>query len=224
MNKSREALISKLVEDTGPGRRRLRVSRLAAVWLVLGALTAVSLMYVVGPFRPGFMEQLLTVPRFSLEMLLGAASIAVIVMIALRMSVPGAATAGHITLVVAVPLLWLSSIALSIFFPALALGNLGMRHLCWLETLAEGFPIMVLGFWIVSRGYVLHWVPTGFLIGLVSGFIPGLLMQIACMYDAKHALVNHIGPAFLLALLGGATGFCLIRWRSPARSVNKQHR
>lgn len=218
MNKSHEALISKLVEDTGPGRQRLRVSRLAAVWLVLGALMAVTLMYVVGPFRPGFMEQLLTVPRFSLEMVLGAATIAAIVMIALRMSVPGAATAGHIALVVVVPLLWLSSIVFSIFFPALDLGNLGMRHLCWLETLAEGFPIMVLGFVIVSRGYVLHWVPTGFLIGLVSGFFPGLLMQVACMYEAKHALVAHIGPAFLLALLGGVIGFCLKLWRSPRQA------
>jgi hypothetical protein len=33
------------------------------------------------------------------------------------------------------------------------------------------------------------------------------------MYDAKHALTAHIGPAFLLAALGGIAGYGIMKWR-----------
>lgn len=211
MNETREALIGRLAADIPAGR--LHFSRLVVAWLGLGMLIATSLLVIAAPFRPGFMAQL-TVPRFTLEMTLGVVAIVGLVVATLKLAVPGSVRAVHFVLALVLTLCWLSSIVLSLFYPALELGTLGMRALCWLETLAYGFPIMLLGFWLLSRGYVINWIRAGFLAGLVSGFMPGLLMQIACMYQAQHALVAHIGPAFLLAMVGGGVGAILMKTKA----------
>lgn len=214
MNKPREALIDRLAAEAGAGTKRLHVHRLAIAWLLLATALAATLIAMAEPYRPGFLAQLLTIPRFTLEMGLGAAAIAALVVAALRLGVPGAARPAHAILPAALTALWVAAIAFSLVSPALDLGTLGERTLCWVETFAYGLPIMLLGFRIVGRGYVLNWIPAGGLIGLVSGFFPGLLMQLACMYDARHDLIAHVGPALPLALGGGVIGFVLMQRRA----------
>ncbi|HSH13710.1 MAG TPA: NrsF family protein [Desulfurivibrionaceae bacterium] len=209
MNENRDALINRLAAESGTGQSRLHVPRLAGTWLLLGTLMAATFSAVVEPYRPGFLEQLLTVPRFTLEMALGAGAIAALVMAVLRLAVPGVARPVHFISAAALTLLWVGMIVLSLFSPALDLGTLGARTLCWVETFLYGLPVMALGFVVAGRGYVLHWVPAGLLIGLVSGFFPGLIMQLACMYQAKHDLIAHIGPALPLAVIGGVIGLIL---------------
>jgi hypothetical protein len=43
-------------------------------------------------------------------------------------------------------------------------------------------------------------------LGAAAGALPGLMMQLACMYEASHTLAFHLGPIGLLALVGALLG------------------
>jgi hypothetical protein len=47
--------------------------------------------------------------------------------------------------------------------------------------------------------------------GAAAGAIPGLLMQLACLYIPSHVLIFHLAPALALALVGSLAGRLLLR-------------
>ncbi len=216
MTGKRDSFINQLVEDLSSERRSLPGFASILLWLLLSTVLVTILLLLVSPLRPGVGEQLLTVPRFLMETLLGVAMIIAVGAVTLKTAVPAGHTPGLVGLALALTMLWLSSFVVGLYFPTMELGMSGKREHCIWETLIYGIPTMVAGFWLVKRGYVLNWPLAGLMVGLVGGLIPGQLMQLACMYEAHHILMTHIAPAFLVAVLGVFAGFIIQYW--PQRS------
>ena len=207
MNRTRDELIDRLAADLPSGQPRWHIKSQAALWLLFSTLVVILLLMMMGPLRPGVVDQLLTVPRFLLETLLGATAITLLALLAVKTAVPAASTLKLVGFTVLITLLWLSNYVIGLYLPTMELGMLGKRDYCLWETLVYALPTMVLGFWLVNKAYVVNWPVTGLIIGAVAGLIPGYLMQLACMYDAEHILIAHIGPVLPVMLLGVLAGF-----------------
>jgi hypothetical protein len=87
----------------------------------------------------------------------------------------------------------------------------GKRPHCFLEVLIYGAPVLVVGLVLLRRLAPLDRRRTGVVLGAAAGAMPGLLMQLACMYVPEHILTYHIAPAVALALLGGLLGPLFLR-------------
>lgn len=206
MKQSRQELISKLTEDLSPVKPLGSSWFASSLWLLLSVLLVAAIMLVVQPFRANFVEQLLTIPRFTLEILVGVIAIFLIWAVAMKKAIPGLDSSLLTSGAVIITLLWLSNYLVGLFYPTMEFSMAGKRPHCFWETLVYSLPTLLIGFWIVSKGYVTSWPATGFTLGLAAAFIPGLLMQLACMYGAAHALLTHISPALMVALAGYLLG------------------
>ena len=80
-----------------------------------------------------------------------------------------------------------------------------------LQVLLFGSPPLLLGLALLRRLAPMQRVATGALLGAAAGAIPGLLMQMACMYLPEHILSHHIAPIFLLTALGAGLGPVVLR-------------
>jgi hypothetical protein len=167
------------------------------------------MLLALGPFRPLALNQLVTFPRFLEEMVLGAGTVIALAVMGVRLSIPG--TVNHLLPVGLLAIFWLGTCVIGFFQPVMDTGMSGKREHCLIEVFLYGFPIMALMLMYLRRGYVTQGPMAGFTTGLASGLVPGLLMQLACMYQAEHALVFHFAPALLLGLAGAAAGLALTR-------------
>lgn len=212
MRRSRSQLIEALVAELDSVRRPGRTALTAAAWL-LGSWTFVlAITLAAGPLRPGFASQLLESPRFLAESLLGVAVGVVLASSALRLGIPAPATPWQrnglgLFLLAA----WTGAYLCGLWDPALEPSMLGKREGCWLQTLLFGAPPLAAGLWLVRRLAPLHRIWNGALLGAAAGALPGLLMQIACMYVPGHILVAHVAPLFGLAALGALLGPLALR-------------
>ncbi|MGD9020372.1 MAG: NrsF family protein [Lysobacterales bacterium] len=201
MNRNKE-LISELSSGLTPVSKPRGIDRLAAGWFVLAAVFVVAMTLLFGPARPGAAGQLAAQPRFLLETLLGLASIFWISLAAFRAAIPGSLgrrfMAGGLVLVA----LWLAHYVIGFISPALEPSSLGKRGHCALETVLYSLPVILAGLAIVFRHYPLHPVKAGMLVGLASGMLPALFMQIACMYEPAHILAYHVLPGLLMVGAG----------------------
>jgi len=220
MNQTRNDVINQLVEDLPTGNIRWVGTTQTIVWLILGTIMTVVLTIMAGPLRPGVGEQLVSEPRFLLETILGVVAITSAGVVAIKTAVPAGNHAKLVVFTVIAMILWLSNYVIGLYFPTMELGMLGKRAHCLWETILFALPTMAMGFWIVKRGYVLNWPLAGFAIGLVAGFIPGYLMQLACMYDARHILTAHIAPVFVVGILGALVGVSIQYWSNRPRRVD----
>jgi hypothetical protein len=212
MKEARNEVIEELVADMRSAPRQWAGDRQVFPWLVLSTIIVLGLMLLTDPLRPGAGEQLLNFPRFLLETILGVIAIIAVGTIAIRMAVPAGISTSLTGFAFVVVILWLSNYAIGLYFPTMELGMMGKREHCFWETLLYALPTIATGFWLIQRGYVVNWALAGFATGLVAGFIPAHLMQVACMYDAQHILLTHISPAFLIALPSALAGFAIQRW------------
>ncbi len=78
---------------------------------------------------------------------------------------------------------------------------LGKRPFCALEIVVWGLPPVLVGLWLLRRRAAFERAWTGALLGAA---LPGLLMQLACMYDPAHILLHHLLPIGALIALGAA--------------------
>jgi hypothetical protein len=197
--KERKTLIANLSEDLAPVAPASGTNRRALAWLLAGAVFVIGATFLAGPLRPGALQQLLTEPRFLVEMLLGLASILWLSLVAFRSAIPAALSgrflAGGLTLMA----LWLAQYLIGFISPALEPSELGKRPFCYLETFFYGLPIVLAGLYFVKRLYPLNIMLTALAVGLVGGMLPALYMQLACIYDPAHILVFHILPGILAA-------------------------
>lgn len=212
MREARNEVIDTLVADLRSAPRPWAGNWQVLAWLLVSTTIVLGLMLLTGSLRPGAGEQLLNVPRFLLETILGVIAIIAVGRIAMRMAVPAGISASLTGFALVAMILWLSNYAIGLYSPTMELGMIGKREHCFWETLLYALPTIATGVWLIQRGYVINWTLAGLATGLVAGFIPAQLMQVACMYDAQHILLTHITPAFLIALLSALAGFAIQRW------------
>lgn len=207
MNRNK-TLISKLSSGLAPVAPARDINRLAVGWFILAAVFVVVVTLLFGPIRPGAIGQLIMEPRFLLETLLGLVSIFWVSLAAFRAAIPGALNrrfmAGGLVLVA----LWLANYVIGFFSPALEPSSLGKRGHCALETVIYSLPVILAGLGIVFRHYPLSPVKAGMLVGLASGMLPALFMQVACMYEPAHILGYHVLPGLLMI----GTGAGIAAW------------
>ena len=111
----------------------------------------------------------------------------------------------------AVLLLWIAAYGVGLFSPAVDSSMLGKRPGCWREVLFYGTPPLLLGLVLLRALAPLRRAWTGALVGAAAGALPGLLMQLACMYAPAHILSAHIAPIALLAAAGALLGVVGLR-------------
>jgi len=216
MNRPRDQLINFLTAEVVNQHQSWSVSRQTLGWLLLGIGLVWAMTLALGPLRPGLFHQLMQYPRFLLETLLGMAVVILFAIAAIKAAVPAGQSGRWLLAASMIGLLWLANYFIGLAYPTMELGMLGKRVHCIWESVIYALPVMALGFWFVGKGYVLNWPLAGGSIGLVSGLIPGQVMQMACMYEAEHSLVAHFAPAIPLMLLGWAIGV-FIQYRATSR-------
>jgi hypothetical protein len=210
--RSRSELIRELSEDLGPRPRLRGPFQLALLWWVGAWIFVVAATLVVQPMRPGFADQLLASPQFAAETLLGMVAGAVAIGVAFAVGIPGwGSPRRRITLVLGLLALWAGSYFYGLVDPALEPSMLGKRPLCFLEVLIHGLPILIAGLLLLRRLAPLERWSAGLVTGAAAGAIPGLLMQLACLYIPSHILIFHLAPGLVLALLGSLAGRVLLR-------------
>jgi hypothetical protein len=209
---ARPDLIERLAAELVPARRLRSPRVLALVWLVGAWSASLAAAWMVQPLRPGFAEQLLGVPRFAGETLFGFVAGAAALWVGFGFGVPGWGPVRRLTrLVVSGLLAWVAFYAVGLWSPALVPSTLGGRALCFAEVLLHGLPLLVVGLLLLRRLAPLERARSGALVGAAAGAVPGLLMQLACMYVPEHILVFHIAPIVPLVLIGAALGPRLLR-------------
>ncbi len=198
----RDMLIDRLADDLQPVRSvGPRLGRGTLLWLTLSAVYVAAMTALIGPLRPGAMEQLVTHPRFLAECLVGALAIAVLARVGFRSAIPGALSRRALAIAAGLTLLWLLNYVVGFVSPALEPSMLGKRPHCYLETLILGLPPALAAVYWQHKLFPLRPMLSAALIGLAAGFLPALYMQIACMYAPGHILMWHILPGMVVACL-----------------------
>ena len=206
-------LIDALAAELAPTRWWQRPTGLALIWLVAAVLFTVSSTAVIEPWRVTWLTQLTTVPRFALEIALASLGFLTLGWAALQAAVPGARRSS-VFLLVAV-LAWAPWLLLLLYgheHPALEPSMLGKREACELEVMILSQPIMLLGLLFARRIHLLRGWLTGALLGLASGMVVAIVMQLACMYIVDHIWTHHIAPV-LVPMATGLVGGVLLKNR-----------
>lgn len=215
MNQTRDNYISQLVADLPQGSKPIHINRWLSVWLLCSWLFVLFAMLIVGSFRPQVLQQLSEHPRFLLETVVGLVAVVAMSVVALRSAIPAGLVKPLVWFSAGTFLLWFANYVFALYVPTMESSMSGKRVHCAWETLLYGLPPLFLGLWLINRGYVLNRWSSGLSIGIAAGFIPAWFMQLGCMYDAKHTLLLHMGPALLLTFV--ALGLSWIWLRADAR-------
>ena len=206
---SREQLIAQLRDDNAAGVRRYSLTKISLLWSVAAWLLVVAATMWVGPLRPGWLDQLLTNPHFALETLSGLLAIALFSVLSFRMAVPASSRRWLLLAGLVSAAVWLTSLIVGLWYPALETSMAGKREFCRYETLVYAVGPFLLGMAYLHRGYVINWPASALLIGTLSAMIPAWLMQLACMHDPAHSLPNHLGPIIIVAAVATVIGLLL---------------
>ncbi|MGI1678698.1 MAG: DUF1109 domain-containing protein [Cellvibrionaceae bacterium] len=214
---SRDQLVDQLIAELPDSKSHYNVYLLLFGWICIAWIFSIGMTLLQAPLRTSWAEQLATSPQFILEMGLGLAVVVLIALITFQKAVPALSRFSILIAAVVVTFLWLATLSVEIYFPPFSPSMEGKRALCDLEVVAYSIPLMVLGFVILKKGFVLNWTAAGFGVGLASGFIPALLMQLACMYNPSHALQCHILPAVLVGGIGAIVGFFMSKTSADSK-------
>lgn len=218
-------LIDALVEDLVPVRPARSLTATLLGW------GAISLPWVLlpllghGGLRPDAGRALLSAGLPAWETIAGILAAAALSSAGLELGVPGARSA---RLSVPLPLVltgvWIG--LLLVGEPVIGEGPmpLGKRPHCFIESLGLATLPLALGLVAHSRRATRGHALAGSLMGGASACLPGLAMQLACMYDPAHALQYHLTPilpaAALGALLGAAVGALRAHRAPPVRAAS----
>jgi hypothetical protein len=207
----RADLIRQLADELRPAPRLRTPHHLAVLWGAGAWLFVVGATIAVQPLRLGFADQLLASPRFAGETLFGLLAGGLAIWVAFAVGSPGRSQRRWIVLALGGLALWAGAYVYGLVSPALEPSMLGKRKLCFLEVLLYGLPTLAVGLLLLRRLAPLQRWSAGLVMGAAAGAMPGLLMQLACMYVPSHIISHHLGPVLGLALLGALAGPLLLR-------------
>jgi hypothetical protein len=207
----RANLIRELGADLRPAPLLRKPRHLALLWGAGAWLFVVGATIAVQPLRPGVLDQLLASPRFAGETLFGLLAGGLAIWVAFAVGTPGRSQRRWIALALGGLAIWASAYLYGLVSPALEPSMLGKRQICFLEVLLYGLPSLAVGLLLLRRLAPLERWSAGLLMGAAAGAMPGLLMQLSCMYVPAHILSHHLGPVVGLALLGALGGPLVLR-------------
>lgn len=207
MTENREDLIRDLVADLKPVRRPGRIGHLLLLWLALAGGYSVLVVIAAGPLRAGAVQNLWRVPTFGFETLLAIAAIVALARAGLAAAIPGTvSTWARLSWPLAFAAAWVGVYLLGFWYPAHPVSTLGARIHCHWQVVLFSVPSLALMLWMMRRLLPLTPRLTGMLAGAAAASIPGALMQFGCMYVPAHILTHHVGPVFVVAVIGFAIG------------------
>lgn len=208
----RSRLIDTLVADLAPVPWWRRPQVLVGLWTVFSVAFVVTLSALIDPWRTGFGRQLAGTPVFALEILVATGGFTALAVLGFRTAIPAAVLPSRGLVLGSLALLpWLLLLAWGLREPALDPSMAGKRAACNLEVVVLSAPLLALGLRICRGLFPVHGWATGALLGAAAGSIPGVAMQMACMYIVPHALTHHVLPILVPTLAGAAAGAWLLR-------------
>jgi len=202
-----EPLIDQLVEELEPVSSPPSIGASLLAWGLASWATVAILIQQSGPLRGDALEQLFTAPRFLLECLLGASLGLVAMAGALQMATPGRGRSTRLMLPGLILLgSWLAADLYGLVSPAIASSTFGHRDHCFFQVLLFSLPPLALGLLLLRRRAALEPGLAAGMAAVAAASLPGLAMQLACMYDPLHTLAMHLSPLLLLGALGAFAG------------------
>lgn len=208
----RQELIRELVEDLSPSRRLAPARAAALGWLAAAALLVGAATLASGPLRPGALGQLVSDPRFALDVALGGAAAVAAILGLARLRVPSLAPARRRAApALALLLAWLAFQPLGLLAREAPSSTLGARPLCWLQVLLFSLAPLAAALLLARRAAPLERAWTGVLAGLAAGALGALAMQLGCQNDPLHALAAHLAPAVGVTMAGALLGRFALR-------------
>ncbi len=196
-------MIAALVDDFRPVRRVWPASVVTLAWLALSVAYVAAAMLALGPVRHGALDQMITYPRFGLEMLAGCAAVVLFAVAAIGQSVPGFPARRLLQTGWLLASAWLLSFLVGIEFPALEPSMLGKRLHCHWESFIYSVPPALFAIVLQQRRYPMQPVAAGVNAGIAAGLLPAVAMQVTCMYDPLHILSQHAAPIVAVAVGAG---------------------
>ena len=207
-----QPLIEELVEELKPSPPPPSTAAGLLCWGLLSWFAVMALILWSGPLRSGALEQLLHIPRFLFECGLGVAVGLVAMAGALRIATPGRGPSVRVMLPGLMLLgFWIAVYAYGVVSPALAPSMDGYRGSCFLEVLLYSAPPFVLGLLLLRRRAPLEPGIAAGLAAVAAASLPGLAMQLACMYDPLHALGLHLSPMLIVGGVGALLGRAFLK-------------
>jgi hypothetical protein len=212
MNKTRSALIAELVADTRVIDNPGRTERVALMWLVCTCTwTAVGVMST-GVFPARAWAASVAIPRYGLELAVGAATLVALTRAAFSTAIPQPGSmwrraAPALVLFTA----WIALHAWGMVDPASAPDMRDKRAHCSMQILAIAGPAMAFGLFMIKRWWPLDGAWSGALIGLAAGSAAVISMQVACIYLPGHIVLYHFVPGLGVGVLGTALGAAWLR-------------
>lgn len=202
MNNREQSLIEDLVNQLEPNRSWSSFYR-ALGWFTFLCVFNILAFLAYQNFRPGFSSQLLTHPRFLVEIISASALTLLILYGILSDIVPGKSLSPVIKGVGVFLLLTLVySLYLSFYNPTPEVSIVGARAFCLEEVVMYGLLGLFSCFYFVRKSDYPFTRRSYLLIGMGTTLIPAVLMQLACMYSPKHALLIHYGPILVGLIFG----------------------
>ncbi len=211
--KDRGQLIQELASELEPVVTRSNILIPAISWFVCSWVYVIVLSIYLGPLREGALEAMIRSPQFAFESYTGLISSALFCAIAFQESIPGIQKRWLVGLSFVTLLLWIACYIAGLSFPAIEPSMTGKRAHCVLEAYIYSGPPLIVGYLLIYQRFPLNSIRAGIFLGICSGILPALFMQIACMYEPEHILTHHIAPMSVIILTGAILGLLFDRQR-----------
>jgi len=211
------AFVDALVDDLVPVRPASAWSRSLLMLMPIAVGLVTVLILATGPLRPADAGSLMT-ERLWVEVAVGLLASIALVSAGLEVGVPGRPGLSRLLLPAALGagLFCAFILAGSTLLPGLegpAPSMMGKREHCFIEGLVIGaVPALLLLSRLPARALSAG-APAGALLGAGGAVLPAIGMQIACMYEAGHALRFHLSPILLIGAASALLGAWLLRNR-----------
>lgn len=196
-------LVDALVADLRPVRPAAPWLRAMLSWCLVSWAIVGGAILMGGPLRDGVVADLMTSPRFAVELALGFAAGLAGIWAGLELGVPGAPSAQRLW---TPPLLlfgaWILTICYGLIQPSGPSTMDGRRAHCFLQTLLVSLPPYSIALYFL-RGRIVHaQTRSGILVGTAAAAIPALWMYVACQTEPLHVLMFHLSPILIVGVLG----------------------
>lgn len=188
--------LKELAGTLAPATPLASPSKRTAFWLIPSFLCLVIFMSWLQPFREAFLSELLQFPRFTAEIALGYFAALAAIVYAFLLSVPGAVEERVVRVIFYSCLASLICLfPLNFYTSSIPVSMNGKRDFCVYETLIYGALLSSSLLLLVHRRSIFfHSKTAALFVGIGSGLLPAVSMQLACMYDPHHGLAYHYAP------------------------------